>query len=45
MLLLQFRATEGAAYINGNGINKPEGITVATGLTEINSGNACYNFC
>ncbi len=36
----RFRALEGAAYINGNGINKPEGITVATGLNEINSGNA-----
>lgn len=36
----RFRALEGAAYINGNGINKPEGITVATGLTEVNSGNA-----
>ena len=36
----QFAKAEGAAFVSGNAINKPEGFMSASGLTEVVSGSA-----
>ena len=36
----QFAKAEGASFVSGNAINKPEGFMTASGLTEVVSGNA-----
>lgn len=35
-----FGAVEGAAFINGNGINKPEGIMAISGIAQVITGDA-----
>lgn len=37
---LKFAQKEGAAFINGTGVGQPEGILQATGIGNVNSGNA-----
>ena len=36
----QFAVTEGAAFVDGNGAGKPEGLLQGTGVAETNSGSA-----